>query len=107
MKLDDVEKLLESATPGPWRECIVSWMPGEFVVDADGLPIAACSVDGVFTGSRESEDRALIVALRNLAPELLAVARVACEHISEPDEWWDKLNSATDALERKLAAQGA
>ncbi len=67
--LDALEALLAAATPGPWeaRRDLSGWSAWH-----DGLPIEVGDEGGL-----SEPDAALIVALRNVAPELLAVVRAA------------------------------
>jgi len=110
MRIEDLRALLEAATPGPWKNtrhgCGVIGHGKAYVVGHD---------------RGEPEDAALIAALRNAAPALLAVVdaareiadeqRSACRRIHdwEPDCndfdrrgtacWWCDLRAALDALE--------
>lgn len=65
--LDALEALLAAATPGPWeaRRDLSGWSAWH-----DGMPIEV----GHEGGLSEPDARA-IVALRNVAPELLVLAR--------------------------------
>ena len=79
MTTDDLIALEKAATPGEWRAKM--WMENHrhgTVKDADGNPIG-------FVHERRAENEGpanqdLICAIRNLAPELLALAKAA--------EWW-------------------
>lgn len=75
-ELERLEGLLAKATPGPWRgykggnihgaDVLVGWIGGK----PEERELAK------FNGERWAADTALIVALRNLAPALIAGARV-------------------------------
>lgn len=69
--LKELRRLLEASTPGPWTEGFI---------DGVGVPCVE-GLRGEFVGALESEqasfDAALITALRNAAPALLAVVEAA------------------------------
>lgn len=75
MKLDEIRKLLETSTPGPWAS------------DKDGTLYkpGSRSIMDVQTGryrhlpvvERPVEDAQLIVAMRSMAPKMLAVCEAS------------------------------
>lgn len=69
--IDELRKLLEAATPAPWSQVIT----------------AAWRAQGphVLTQREAEADAALIAALRNAAPELLAVVEAARALVACPD----------------------
>lgn len=71
MKLEDIRKLCDAATPGPWLE--------SYGYDGGGYPRAfcpACEADS--SGESQAEkDAAFIAAARTLVPKLVAVAEAA------------------------------
>ena len=74
--IDEIEALLARATPLPWRAG--QWHPNTIAADG-GWPVdTSCSgMEG--GGCERIEDRDLIVALRNAAPDLIAVVRAAAK----------------------------
>ena len=74
--IDEIEALLARATPLPWRAG--QWHPNTIAADG-GWPVdTSCSgMEG--GGCERIEDRDLIVALRNAAPDLIAVVRAAAD----------------------------
>lgn len=78
MKLEDIRKLCDEATPGPWEHHNWDKMEAPHVV-APTLWDGKSSCDGSFDVPRTYENAAFIAASRTLMPKLLAVAGVACE----------------------------
>ena len=72
--IDEIEALLARATPGPWVQ-------DEWLVDAPGLAreLASCASDS--DDAVDIANAKLIVALRNSAPDLIAVVRAAAESV--------------------------
>lgn len=71
--LDKLQALHEAATPGPWRTTTnLPYETGDKVADLGALDIASY-VDT--PNSPNEQNAALIVAMRNALPELLAMAR--------------------------------
>ena len=68
--IDEIEALLARATPGPWVQT-------EWMVDASGLgrELASFELDEPV----DIDNAKLIVALRNAAPDLIAVVRAAAK----------------------------
>ncbi len=75
MKVADLEKLLAAATPGRWASTID---PDE---DAGIDSFEDCDEDShwVVEDGLSSADANAIVALRNIAPELIAIAKAVAE----------------------------
>lgn len=71
--LEELERLLAKATPGPWEHDSGPALNGTYHVvnDADENMICEC-YDGE---SYDEHNAALIVALRNAAPSLITTAR--------------------------------
>lgn len=69
--LDDLDALLAAATPGPWRHSADEAHLAPYVADPHGHTIT------ILRTPRGEADARLIAALRNAAPDLLAVARAA------------------------------
>lgn len=78
-ELDKLAELLEAATPGPWQEMPNGRLPGA-IVTATLRQVAMVSGDVAFEDARTTTEKvlaanaALIVALVNAAPALLAMA---------------------------------
>lgn len=70
-ELDRLRAVIEAMTPGPWEREHADGPPGGWVVSRAVVPDG----EDVFRGA-SIEDERVIVALRNVAPELLAVAAV-------------------------------
>lgn len=81
MKLDDLEKLEREATPGPWTWNHVDQLVGpddirDYGLGPENHPTKIIETDsGVYPPSEA--DAALIPAMRNALPKLLAVAKAA------------------------------
>jgi hypothetical protein len=89
-KLDELERLLAKATPGPWARC-----HDTVVLAEDGFTtVCGLASDDIGTGA----DIAAIAALRNLAPKLIAVAREA-EEVADEFKREHPLAQALAALE--------
>lgn len=98
--LDEIKRLLAEATPGPW----------EYFRDDGGL------VSGIKPIMDESQgdwdmrnftfaDAALIAALRNIAPQLIAVVEAAAEACTEYyGDSEEREQIAMKALKRELLA---
>ena len=73
--IDEIEALLARATPGPWVQT-------EWMVDASGLgrELASFELDEPV----DIDNAKLIVALRNAAPDLIAVVRAAAKVAQHP-----------------------
>ena len=83
--LDAIRALEVEATPGPWH-------------DSSGL--LATEEGRVVSADLDADDVALVVATRNLLPELLALWEVAQGAKSRPGgEVWPFLNDLLDALD--------
>ena len=93
MKLEDLKRLCEEATPGPWG--LTS--PGSYIVIC---PVVYSYRDDDNPYARNGADRAFIAAARTMLPRLIAVAEAA--RVLSPivcrdtPEWW--------ALEKSIAA---
>jgi len=119
MTLDDLEKTLAAMTAGPWRastdqsDDVVIWAgrgkPGAWVGNVgdwskrDGTEETAQIMDGV-----DADDAAGIATLRNIAAELIAVARAANDMLTchERDDYPNAvlgLGRARAALDAALA----
>lgn len=70
--ISDFEKLLAQATPGPWASSGNTWVA---IVKPVGHLGLYCSV--LTDSPQAKENAALIVALVNTAPQLLAIAKAA------------------------------
>lgn len=71
MKLEEIKKLIEAATPGPWEA------KDRMVMDAQRDRVATC--DGGYASSggyNQSVDAAFIAAARTLMPKLLNAVEV-------------------------------
>lgn len=69
MKLEDIKKLIDAATPGPWvayQELQRSW----YIEDK-------CATATILDSAMSGSDAAFIAASRTLMPKLLAVAEEA------------------------------
>lgn len=103
MKLDEIQKLVDSATPGPWyagRDSVAT-----NPTSAPGYPpdmaVIASLYDGEYIENPNSErDTKFIAAARELVPKLLAVAVAAkkCQRAQEASER-QKYSSRIDSLE--------
>jgi hypothetical protein len=71
--LDRLERLLDEATPGPW------WADRIGGIESAKANITKAHAFSRPASSDAGRNRALIVALRNAAPELIAVARMLRE----------------------------
>lgn len=82
MKLEEIRKLIDAATPGPWvRHTRLCGGYSYQVLNATGgILLETTSYGGM------SEDAALIAASRTLLPKLLAVAEAA-QSVCEPSLW--------------------
>lgn len=108
LDLDAMEALLEKATPGPWeareRQPMYRWKHAT-VFTCDGRFVA--EMDHSHSGSDVS-NAALIVALRNAAGELIALARRTQQaereqaHLHERRMFW--MNRAEQAESQAVAA---
>lgn len=87
MKIEEIERLVGAATPGPWREGL--W-GGSVVVDAGGQPTDSDVAYGgrLIAESVDRPNRAFIIASRMLVERLVAVAREA-KRVNglHPDPW--------------------
>ena len=74
--IDEIEALLARATPGPWAACGI-------YIDAPQLDLTLGSMWGT---DSESDDRnsKLVIALRDAAPDLIAVVRAAAKVAQHP-----------------------
>lgn len=99
--IDEIEALLARATPLPWRAG--QWHPNTIAADG-GWPVdTSCSgMEG--GGCERTEDRDLIIALRNAAPDLIAVVRAAAK-VATPNGM-HLTTEAWGALEEALAKLG-
>lgn len=83
--IDEIEALLARATPGPWRvdqEGHSDWWQVESV---DGQrAFSDGSAYGEYSEDCDADTRDLIVALRNAAPDLIAVVRAAAKVAQHP-----------------------
>lgn len=68
MKLDDIEKIIAAATPGPWRWKVHG---ADYIMGADNKLV----LSGDITVSKE--DAKFIVQARSLMPKLLKVAKAS------------------------------
>ena len=106
--MPDLRQLLDAATPGPWL-----FSPGSpYASDDDGYQatvladndadtettlVAVCWASEDEPGPAD-RDAALIVALRNAAPALLAVVDAARDALVEYDRSTDRANALRAAL---------
>lgn len=74
MNLSELKNLDLCATPGPWKLIIPEWADMTFGIDGpDGTPIIKPEPrSSEFKGITNDADARLIVALRNMASELIA-----------------------------------
>lgn len=107
MKLEDIEKMCERATPAPWTTCKPD--SDDLITGKDDFSVAGCCCCGGFD---RVEDAAFVAASRELVPKLLAVAkaaerfaRYARYHVIENDEphilGWEETMQALEELERQ------
>lgn len=93
--IDELEKLLEAATPGPWWICEDGeWLSGAEDSSAD---VGECDVSGA--------DETMMLALRNAAPELLRELRETRQEIALKTERiarQDQLRQFSSAGERVM-----
>ena len=107
--IDEIEALLARATPGPWYHHEGDIMVGP-LNHGYGPKIASANYDGgpcrnEIAGFLPETVRraALIVALRNSAPDLIAVVRAAAkvaklDDANRPAKAWNKLDEALAKL---------
>lgn len=104
--LNRLRELLDKATPGPWNGYDDSGSTGRQEIVASGVTVARCYV-GNPNGRNDAQ---LIVALRNCAPEMLAVVDAA----RRIDQWsgdlyefdYDIIRDALAALDAKMGGEG-
>lgn len=89
--IDEIERLLAAATPGDWRteeldQGVQIWCGSYYIGETRD-----------YTG----DDAALIVALRNSAPTLIAAARRVEVLERENARLWDALDEIRDMTQRK------
>lgn len=97
MKLEEIEKLCEEATPGPWE-----WTG--YIVENEEKRIV--TTDGSYNEDRTHNQKAdgeFIASSRVLLPKLLSVAKAA-KDVAQGEgyyrhEEWEKLNKALEELE--------
>ncbi len=99
MTLDELKRLCEAATPGPWEWDYASpgWLlGGNAQPHADGQPgrLISCVLDGAVSDDgndcnvlASDADRAFIAASRTYMPLLVAVAEAAGEVNRLLNEW--------------------
>lgn len=96
MTLDDLQKLCDAATPGPWNFC---------QADAGGRERWLLS-GGEVGDLRGGDDAALIAAARTYLPRLIAVAKIG-EGFAD---LWDELiddGDGTFSVQKEVAAKAA
>lgn len=100
--LDRLAALLDAATPGPWAPRGDTWIeagPRGFddVVTPDSVKCGEYCQGGSSRIEFRLEDRAAIVAIRNAAPALIRLARIAinADHVGFR---WDEVDEAVKAL---------
>lgn len=100
MKLEEIEKLCEEATSGPWtwyyyKNLAYIESPNEIIINP-GFNITEMEEYGI----SEDKDALFIAASRELIPKLLAVAKAVQYHVEnrivDPD---DRLKKALKDLE--------
>lgn len=99
--LDELERLDQAATPGPWAANRGSH--GVMVLSPLNIIVATCSWG---TDEANTANSALICAARNALPALLRVARAAQTLLDQVPSAIDdpELDEAREALETALAA---
>lgn len=102
--IDEVEGLLAKATPGPWtrekpKHDGSGWPMGMAVAGTPGRQTIYARAE---SGSFPSADCDVIVALRNAAPDLIAVVRAAAKVAAHPR--WER--SEDHGLAEALARLG-
>jgi hypothetical protein len=109
MTLTELARLEAQATPGPWKTAPVHWgecgihaLHGDGTNRCNGEPVTFV----VPVSKLTFDDAALIAAMRNHLPALLAVAKAAQEFVavqSTAEVDWEAyvaLRAALDALEQ-------
>jgi len=103
--IDEIEALLARATPGPW------WNEGSPLSPTGKVHhggacnrVLTCHNDVDGTTADANDNAALIVALRNAAPDLIAVVRAAAK-VATPNGM-HLTTKAWGALEEALAKLG-
>ena len=81
-----LKAIADAATPGPWSHNNGDGYTAFIVEGPEGEPVAKCSF-GPYEGST---DAALIAAMRNALPKLLAVVEAAEAHDRHVNEEWDR-----------------
>lgn len=105
MKLDDLKRIVEAATPGPWRTHEpIPHTYSQQILTYDGGILAETTCYG-----KMRDDAAFIAASRTLLPKLLAVADLAWALINqnfegEPEEILDQIHGASKPLAAAIAA---
>ncbi len=110
-KIEELKRLAEAATPAPWT---ISKYGHIFSMDNGELK------EGVVTNETSQRDREFIAALRNAAPELIAIAErgdllrraatEAAEYLEKVasktarDSVWERCTDLANELRRALAA---
>ena len=114
MTIDELKELERKATPGPWETCFETegCFAEETVMKAMSLDGADAQVigtgwyDGYHTVLRE-DDGGLIAALRNLAPELLALWEASEHWLFGKDTSTGEIASAVMALRKRASGMDA
>lgn len=98
-KLDELEALLQRATPGPWEQ----HDHGGTICAITDTEQHLCMPLAEFGGRpNDIHDANAIAAIRNLAPTLIAVARAAAEMVGPGELTLDRImrvHAALTALE--------
>ena len=99
--LDELERLLRVGTPGPWERNTNSSRDTRWVNAAEGDRDIVCDLDEAdVSPAQQWDNAALIVALRNAVPELIARLR---EAEAERNKWMKGCIRADKVIERELA----
>lgn len=102
MNLDSVNEMLEAGTPRPWKmDChqLVSTSVDPLGLTGDGVVM---DMPGINKPS--AEDLKIIVTLRNIADELVAVAKAAFSYQEDAQAEWMDVQISLTALTAKLEA---
>jgi hypothetical protein len=97
LRLDELERLEQAATPGPWEtsECDCDRACKVNISDADGYGIAMCwPYANIRTALKKDQcasqaDAALIVAARNALPALIRRIRELEQELFDVRDQWE------------------
>lgn len=104
-RLDELQRLHDAATKGPWRADVTPSGPSGQVLRNEAVVADHASRDIVLVARRGSErghqwakDATCIAAMRNALPALLRVARAADAVSKKPSQNWPEMLAALAEL---------